>query len=53
MTSVVSQGSNLGPFLFNTLINDIDVGIESTVSKLADDTKPNGVIDMSEGWDVI
>ncbi|RMB93592.1 hypothetical protein DUI87_30291 [Hirundo rustica rustica] len=53
VTSEILQGSILSPLLFYVFVNDLDGGLEGTLSQIANNTKLGGDIDSVEGREAL
>ena len=49
----MAEYSLFNSILFNLFINDLDAGVECTISKFAADTKLGGAVDFLEGQEAL
>ncbi|GAB0176359.1 cAMP-dependent protein kinase inhibitor alpha [Grus japonensis] len=49
----ILHGSILGVVLFGIFVNDLNAGVECTISKFADDKKLGGAVDSLEGQEAL
>jgi len=53
VTSDIPESLVLGPALFNIFVINMDSGIECTLSKITDNTRLCGAVDLLKGRDAI
>lgn len=53
VTSGVPQGSIPRPVLLKIFVNDLEAGVECTISKFADDAEVGGAVDTFEGQEAL